>query len=187
MPGATPSAATVATVEAAGKALADAGADVREARPPRLEESLPITEAYWARPSSMSLAQWRPHGSSSAAADDIERHLFEWDRFRRFMLLFMEDFDLILCPAAEDVAPSAAEPVTAQHYIYTLPYSLTGWPVAVVRCGASTEGLPVAVQAVARPWHDHVAVAAAQTLESTLGGWQAALARGGERQGDIIL
>jgi hypothetical protein len=33
---------------------------VEEARPPRLDESLPITREYWARPESLSLSEWRP-------------------------------------------------------------------------------------------------------------------------------
>jgi len=56
---------------------------------------------------------------------------------------------------------------------YTTPYSLTGWPCAVVRCGSSPEGLPLGVQVVARPWQDHVALAAAAFLEETFDGWRA--------------
>jgi amidase len=45
-----------------------------------------------------------------------------------------------------------------------LPWSLTGAPAVVVP--VSTEGsLPVAVQVVGRPWQDHVALAAARSIE----------------------
>jgi amidase len=52
-------------------------------------------------------------------------------------------------------------------------HNLTGWPAAVVRCGTSSEGLPVGVQVVARPWHDATALAVAGHLEKVFGGWRA--------------
>ncbi|TMQ20430.1 MAG: hypothetical protein E6J90_16175 [Deltaproteobacteria bacterium] len=42
-----------------------------------------------------------------------------------------------------------------------------------MRAGTSPEGLPIGVQVVARPWREDVALAAAQHIEATLGGWQA--------------
>ena len=42
----------------------------------------------------------------------------------------------------------------------------------VVRAGASPEGLPIGVQLVARPWREDVALAAAEYIETALGGWQ---------------
>jgi amidase len=164
MPGASPSPAAVVTVEAAARALADAGAAVTEATPPRLDESMPITLFHWARARSISLQEWRPSRESSLSADEIERRIFEWDRFRAALLRFMQDYDVILCPAAQDVAP-AARPARPEDYIYTLPYSLTAWPVTTVRCGTSPEGMPLGVQVVAPAWQDHVAIAAAATLE----------------------
>jgi amidase len=57
-------------------------------------------------------------------------------------------------------------------FIYTLPFSLTGYPCVVVRAGTSPEGLPIGVQVVAGPWRDDVALAAAQHIETALGGWR---------------
>ncbi len=170
MPGVSPTPETVATTEAAARALEAAGARVTEARPPRLEESLPITLDYWARPSSASWQRWAPSKDARLSGDDVERHLFEWERFRRYMLLFMEDYDVVVCPVAAQPAPPHGE-VPVENWLYTLPYSLTGQPVAVVRCGASPEGLPIGVQVIARPWRDDVALAAAALLERALGGW----------------
>ena len=56
---------------------------------------------------------------------------------------------------------------------YTYHYNLLGWPVVVVRCGQSSEGLPIGVQVVAPPWREDIAVAAARRLEADLGGWVA--------------
>jgi amidase len=173
MPGARPSAATVAATLAAAKALAGQGMAVEEATPPRLEESLPITVAYWSRERSTSLTEWAPGGPGTVTASEIERSLFAWDRFRRSMLGFMESYDAIVCPVAETAAPLNETPTTGETFVYTLPYSLTGYPVAVVRAGASVEGLPIGVQVVAKPWKDHVAIAVAACIEEASGGWQA--------------
>ena len=43
----------------------------------------------------------------------------------------------------------------------------------VVRAGTSERGLPIGVQAVARPWQEHVALAVARHIEESFGGWQA--------------
>ncbi|WP_188192117.1 hypothetical protein [Nonomuraea sp. SYSU D8015] len=49
-------------------------------------------------------------------------------------------------------------------YVWTLPWSLTGAPVVVTPSG-SADGWPGAVQIIARPWEDHVALAAALAIE----------------------
>jgi amidase len=170
MPGASPSPSAVAATRAAIGALRDAGASVTEAMPPRMDESMPITVAYWARAASLSPTEWQPYRPSTLTADEIERSIFEWERFRASMLRFMHDYDVIVCPAVSDIAPHGRL-MSDDDVVYTLPYSLTGYPVAVVRCGDSN-GMPVGVQAVAAPWRDHVALAAAAAIERAFGGWQ---------------
>ena len=49
---------------------------------------------------------------------------------------------------------------------------MTGWPGVVVRCGTSGDGLPIGIQVIARPWHEHVALAVGALLEQELIGWQ---------------
>lgn len=165
---AVPNAAIASVVDEAARALADAGARVRDDAPPRLDEALAITRAYWARPESMSLENWRPPRPSRLSADEVERSLFEWDRLRRAFVRFMEDVDLIVAPVATDVAP-ARETAQPEDYVYTLPWSLVGYPAVVVRAGTSPDGMPIGVQVIARPWHDHVALAAARHLQRALG------------------
>jgi amidase len=161
---------TVDAVRVACDALRDAGVEVVEQRPPRIDEARRITEDYWARHESMSLSEWRPPREHRLKTpEDVERHLFEWDRFRRMFTGFMDVYDLIVCPATPWPAPPhGAEAI--DDYQYTLPYSLTGQPVAVVRCGTSPEGLPLGVQLAARAWRDDVALAAAIAIEERLGG-----------------
>ena len=170
-PGASATSETAAAVADAARALKDAGAEVEEALPPRIEESLDITRAYWRRVESYSWNDWVPDKPKhSLTAEEIERSIFQWDRLRRDFLTFMRRFDAILCPVA--ASPAGHGAAVEIDFIHTLPYSLTGYPVVVVRAGTSAEGLPIGVQVVAQPWRDAVALAVAHHIEIALGGWR---------------
>ncbi len=107
------------------------------------------------------------------SGDAVDRSIFEWERLQRSFLLFMRRYDAILCPASLGPALLHGEDNTDAVFLYTLPFSLTGQPVAVVRAGTSSEGLPIGVQVVARLWRDDVALALAGVIEGALGGWRA--------------
>lgn len=158
-----PTPETAASVRAAARALADAGATVEEQAPPGVEQCWEITRGVW---------QWH-RGETTATA--YARLLWRWGRFRSRVLAFMEQRDAILCPVA--ACPAVTHGATADYneatlISYTVAYSLTGWPAVVVRAGTSPEGLPLGVQVVARPWREDVALAVAQRIEDAFGGWQ---------------
>jgi Asp-tRNA(Asn)/Glu-tRNA(Gln) amidotransferase A subunit family amidase len=46
-------------------------------------------------------------------------------------------------------------------------------PVVVVPAGRSSEGLPIGVQIVGRPFAEETVLVAAAVIEAALGGWQA--------------
>jgi len=163
---AEPTPETADTCRQAARVLGDLCISVEEALPPRIEETSAITQQYWQRPESQSADEWVADMETKLSSEEVEQHLFTWDRFRRALIGFMADYDVILTPAAE------APPGEAGGIPYTLSYSLTGWPCAVVRAGTTQEGLPIGVQIVARPWRDDVALAVAQGIERALGGWQ---------------
>ena len=165
---ADPTPETADTVRRAAAALQEAGALLTEARPKTLDEAWPLTQTYWSLPESQDLETWRPNAETSLSAGELQEFRFRWGRFRRDMARFMADFDLMLLPAAERPAARHGEEVS---FAYTLAFSLTGQPAAVVPYGRAPNGLPIGVQIAARPWRDHVAIAAAHTLEST-GGWR---------------
>jgi amidase len=168
---ADPTPETVETCRRTAQVLAGLGAQVEEVLPPRIEEAAFITRHYWQRPESTAPDEWVPDGPVQLSSEVVEQHLFHWDRFRRALIRFMADYDLILTPVAE--RPATPHDTAAGWIPYTLPYSLTGWPAAVVRAGTDPHGLPIGVQLVAQPWRDDVALAAAQAIERALGGWSA--------------
>ncbi|GAP09321.1 Asp-tRNAAsn/Glu-tRNAGln amidotransferase A subunit [Bellilinea caldifistulae] len=167
---AEPTPETAAACRRAARLLAEHGAQVEENLPPRIEEAYEITRQYWARVESEDDEEWVSSSRSQLDGDEVARHLFIWDRFRRAMIGFMARQDVILTPAAELPAQPHGQP--EGRIPYTLPYSLTGYPAVVVRCATSPEGMPIGVQVVARPWREDVALAVAHLLEQTLGGWQ---------------
>ena len=167
LPGAEPTRATVTAVETAAQVMAEHGAIVTPAMPPRLAESMEVTLAYWARVRSAGLSQWVPQTQTRLNADQIEQSIFQWERFARAMADFMTQYDLVLSPVAARPAPVHGL-ISRDEYLYTLPYSLTQQPVAVVKVGTSPEGMPIGVQIAAKRWRDHVALAAAIRLEAEL-------------------
>jgi len=97
----------------------------------------------------------------------------QWDAFRRSLLSFMEQSDVMVCPVCSFpgmVHGSTYDRLSA--FSYTMTYNLTGWPAAVVRAGSSSNGLPIGVQIVARPWREDVVLAVAAMIERALGGYQ---------------
>jgi amidase len=106
----------------------------------------------------------------------FHRYWEEWDRYRAEMFAFLHEYDVILCPAYIHAALPHGTSTLDENFrgfSHTMAYNLTGWPAAVVRCGATAGGLPIAVQVVARPWREDVALAVAGWLEGALGGWRA--------------
>ena len=51
-------------------------------------------------------------------------------------------------------------------------FDLTGFPAGVVRAGTSSDGLPIGVQLVGRPWRDDVVLAAMAHLEKEIGAFE---------------
>jgi amidase len=146
---------TAAAVQRAVASLCARGAIVADdALPAHLDESLAITQSYW--------------GRRSLTGVDIDRHLRQWDRFVGVMTRAAAMFDVVIGPVVADVAP-LDRPLVGEDFVFTLPYSLTGWPAVSVPAGIDElTGLPLAVQIAAPRWHDHVALAVAGFVEHDL-------------------
>jgi amidase len=178
----TPTPETVAAVRAAVQVLADEGARVSEAVPPEAATSkalwvdLVLADggagvrdmlARFGTERMHPLIAWTQEREPVSAVE-LTRAEARLNALRSRSLAFLEGFDLVVCPVNALPATRHDEPT---RFDYTYHYNLLGWPIVVVRCGQSPEGLPIGVQVVAPPWAEHVAAAAARRIESALGGW----------------
>ena len=176
------------TVEIAAAAMKDAGSPVEHDCPKPLSRLMDILKEDITSDGGEYLrhlleqagtTKWSPSlefikDLKPLPGDDFNRFLRHWQEFRADMHRFSTRYDVILCP----VTAYASLPVDyllgdmLAGFTYTYAYNLTGWPGAVVRAGTSSDGVPIGVQIVARPWREDVCIAVASHLEQALGGWQ---------------
>lgn len=108
-------------------------------------------------------------------AGELRRRFFEADQIRMHALQHMKDLDAIVLPScATPAKPHGSTQAEITDFHYTMAFNLLGWPGCVVRCGESTEGLPIGLQVVAKPWGDYTTLAVAEYLQNALGGWKPA-------------
>ena len=96
------------------------------------------------------------------------------DRFRDSMFQFLQSYDVLLSPAAASPAVLHGQSIDDQifkGFSYTMTHNMTGWPAGVVRCGQSSDGLPIGVQIAAAPWREDIVLTILAALEQDLGGW----------------
>ena len=185
----SPTAEVEASVRSAAAAIANSGAEVVEDLPTAITENIDanITSLLTAdggagvrrlvdkagteqvHPQLHRFLQAEPITTAEYTA--LLEHL---DAFRSQMLSFMENYDAILSPVRPWPALPHGESLTAESSpsnFYTSVFNTTGWPGSVVRVGTSSDGLPISVQVMCRPWREDVAVALAAVLENALGGY----------------
>ena len=112
-------------------------------------------------------------GAMAPASLVVKAHKFRrW--YREEILKLFDDVDAILAPATPCTAPLIGQqtfllgdqelPVRANLGIYTQPISFIGLPVVAVPVPLSP--LPIAVQIIAAPWREDIALRVAYTLEA---------------------
>jgi amidase len=92
----------------------------------------------------------------------------------------LEETPLLLLPVAPGPACDLEGALTVDDHVVSgwelmsLCRAVTylGAPAASLPIATSGEGLPLSVQVVGRPWHEHEVLALARLLEATFGGWQ---------------
>ena len=105
----------------------------------------------------------------------LGRYWAELDAYRAEMTRFLRGYDAILCPAYIHAALPHGESIRDDNFrgfSHTMAFNVAGWPGVVVRCGESSAGLPIAVQVVAGPWREDIALRVALWLEEAFGGWK---------------
>lgn len=86
---------------------------------------------------------------------------------------FFEQYDLLICPAAANVAPlsdtiaqvALHENVQPDHVLWTDPSALSKLPITVAPVGRTSEGLPVGMQIVGPQYGDLTCIGFARMLE----------------------
>ena len=126
--------------------------------PNALASVLSITYRYW------DLFKSQPNTKEHLTL------LKDWDIFRSSMWQYIQKYDAIITPVCTISAHKHGE-TPVETFPYTLTYSLVGWPCAVVRIGTSSDGFPINVQIVAKPFHEEICLLLAKQLEN-LCGWQ---------------
>jgi len=97
------------------------------------------------------------------------------DDHKRQILDKMGEGGVILCPLIITSPPKHGWGYWLITQIpYTTPFNALGFPAVVLPVGYNKKGLPMAVQVVARPGEDDVALAVAAELERLYGGWKMA-------------
>ena len=185
----TPTPETIAAVKAAARAVEAAGAIVEERLPPDLDEAWKTWDAMisadgfaWLKRliegagtpgwGSYATRGWITPGPPMPG-DELTALIERADSVRARLLRWVQDVDLIVCPAMPQPAIRHGESNAAWFGdTYSDVHNLTGWPAVVVRGGTSHEGLPIGVQLVAPPWREDNALAGAHIVEAASGGWQ---------------
>jgi len=190
-----PTDGTRATVRRAVEALEEAGAAVAETVPPPLEEANEIFFRMMAADggararADLAAAGGRHVAQLDWLLGDLAQYelsisdyfamVERWAAFRSRMQRFVAGFDVVVAPVTPGPAPLHGcrpgddEPgETYLPWVNLMAYSIGGLPVTVVPV-ASERGLPLGVQVIARPFHDHVALAAASAIEEATGGYAA--------------
>jgi amidase len=185
-----PTAETIETVHKVAAALAKVGVNVEEARPPGIEQTYDIYLKLFSADGGAGIQELLRQAGTEKTHPLMQRVLeiqranalstaafaalvARWDAFRSALLGFMERYDALVCPVC--AFPGMVHGSTYDRlraFSYTMTYNLTGWPAAVVRAGTSSDGLPVGVQIVARPWREDVALALARAVETAGGGYR---------------
>lgn len=97
----------------------------------------------------------------------------EIDTYKIKIAEALANFDILLSPVAATPAKKHGTTLKeCKDITHCMMHSLTGWPVTVVRCGTSQEGLPIGLQIAAKPWNDSISLALGSFIESITGGWK---------------
>ena len=189
---------TRAAVRTAAEALLGAGFQVERFRPEGLESARQLWFKYFVVAGGMLLRPMFEHRQSdlspllkqflqwSAAepAHTGETLLDAWvqrDVLRAQFLAQMQRYPILLCPAAAIPAfrhgerSWTIEGKTVEYldaWSYTEFFNLLGNPAVVVPVGSSSEGLPIGVQMVGRPWEEEQVLCVAEALEKECGAWR---------------
>jgi Asp-tRNA(Asn)/Glu-tRNA(Gln) amidotransferase A subunit family amidase len=197
--GRTPvTAETRSAVRKASRFLQQAGFRVQPFRPEGLEEVRKVWWQFFGIAGGMLL---RPMVvGREADISPLLREFLDWvaaepvhtgdslleawvqrDLRRARLFAQMRDFPVLLCPVAAIPAFRHGERtwrVEGQTVSYLDAWSYTEWfnllgtPAVSVPVGESSDGLPIGIQLIARPWQEEVLLSIAEALDEKRGAWR---------------
>lgn len=190
IPDATISDSVIEAVEAAGKALTDAGWEVVEATPPELQ----LVSDVWAHTLSSDLEFMLPVLSevlSDSSVMQIERLVerypstampsqlanIERRRLERIWAEFFTDHPIVVGPTwchdpfehDADIHPETGLDTVNDRLRFITPGNVLGIPSVCVPTGNTATGLAAGVQVYADKWREDLALEGAQAIEDRLG------------------
>jgi amidase len=189
---------TRSAVNAAAKALAEAGLLIEETTPPGVERGNELWLRLFSRASVVQLrnvyqgneekggdfVRWRLATADDTPPPSLDDYIQSWmerDRLRGALLEWMEKTPLIIAPVGATpayehgtlkITVGANTFGTFRAFSYCQTFNVFDLPVVVVPVGASREGLPIGVQIIGRPFAEDTVLAAAVIIEESIGGWQ---------------
>jgi Asp-tRNA(Asn)/Glu-tRNA(Gln) amidotransferase A subunit family amidase len=189
---------TRAAVRTAVEALRSKGFQVEPFQPQELEEARQLWRKYFVvaggmlikpmfkdRESDISpiLKQFLERSATEPvlSAEDLLDAWIRRDTVRLQFFTQMEQYPILLCPGAAIPAFRHGERnwliegQTVDYldaWSYTEFFNLLGNPAAIVPVGHSSEGLPIGVQIIGRPWEEEQVLSVAATLEVECGAWR---------------
>jgi Asp-tRNA(Asn)/Glu-tRNA(Gln) amidotransferase A subunit family amidase len=183
-------------VESAARALAGAGCEVEEARPPGVGRGpelwsklfsravrAAVRETYAGReelrgPAARALLEREPPVIS---LEDYFAAWLERDRLRAELIEWMNGWPLVVAPVGavpafehgERKAEAGGQTMSIfRAFSYSQTFNAYGLPAVSVPAGRTRGRLPVGVQIVGAPRAERLLLAAARAAERALGGWQ---------------
>jgi aspartyl-tRNA(Asn)/glutamyl-tRNA(Gln) amidotransferase subunit A len=176
------------------RALAALGANVRDLRWPHLDDcnvAAAVVTATEAAAVHGSGWRDRPHrfqggtrtrlraGSLLAGVDYVDALRFRGDAIAEALAGPFSEADIVMTPVAPTVAPKlstvpspdspALATGTGTLLAFTRPFNFLGFPCVAVPVGLTAEGLPLAVQLIARPWQEETLLVAAHAMQGLIG------------------
>ena len=187
---------TCATVDRAAKALSERGFTIEPFRLNGLDRTLELWWFFFG-PVTGNLFQQSISGQEQKISPMLREYLAcansgnpitleqfmkacaERDLLRADILRQMKDTPILLSPVSTGPAFRHGEGnyLPGTGYRDTMRFSqwlnLTGFPGAAVPVGHSSDGLPIGVEVIGRPFEDELVLAVAEAIERSRGPWQA--------------
>ncbi|HYE66706.1 MAG TPA: amidase [Pyrinomonadaceae bacterium] len=187
---------TQRAVQAAARALGEAGLIAVEEQPPGVERAPGLWTKLFARAGLDQMRSLYAGREEKAgpfvrfllatavdapppALDEFISAWMERDHLRAVLVEWMKTTPLIVAPVgavpafehgARKVSVAGREISVFHAHSYSQTFNVFGLPAVCVPAGRSREGLPIGVQVVGRPFEENATLAAAAILEEVLGG-----------------